>query len=126
MATSINLFMQPVSLFFVPLNILRSRFLPSLYPGFLCDIVTVDLFQHCCNRRFRMLASPIFPPPSFSPRGQSNNLSNYKPAKDIEAFKSLLPPPIEFLEGSSSGALAVPEGKYEPINASPKAQKAEV
>lgn len=44
----------------------------------------------------------------------------------MEAFNSLLPPPIEFVEGSSSGTLAVAEGKYEPINSSPKLPKAEV
>ncbi|KAF8897822.1 hypothetical protein BD779DRAFT_1492604 [Infundibulicybe gibba] len=47
----------------------------------------------------------------------------YRPSKDMDAFNSLLPPPIEFVEGSSSGALAVPEGKYEPINTTPKAPK---
>lgn len=34
----------------------------------------------------------------------------------METFNKLLPPPIEFIEGSSSGAYAVPDGKYKPIN----------
>lgn len=49
---------------------------------------------------------------------------NFKRAKNLEAFNSLLPPAVEFVEGSSTGALALAsvEGKYEPINASPKAK----
>jgi ubiquitin carboxyl-terminal hydrolase 36/42 len=67
-----------------------------------------------------MLASPLYASPApFTPEGT-------KYTKDIDSFNKLLPPPIEFIEGSSSGALAVPEGKYEPINATPKAGKPEV
>jgi ubiquitin carboxyl-terminal hydrolase 36/42 len=44
-----------------------------------------------------------------------------RPAKDADAFNALLPPAIEFIEGSSTGALAVPESKYPPINAPPPA-----
>ncbi|KAI0751007.1 hypothetical protein C8Q80DRAFT_1098354 [Daedaleopsis nitida] len=62
-----------------------------------------------------MLAAPLLPSPRFS------DDSSYRPAKDLEAFNKLLPPPIEFIEGSSSGILAVAEGKYQPINESPKA-----
>lgn len=49
--------------------------------------------------------------------------ASIRPAKNMEAFNSLLPPQVEFVEGSSTGtlALSVMEGKYEPINASPKA-----
>ncbi|KAJ6539592.1 hypothetical protein B0H19DRAFT_1269897 [Mycena capillaripes] len=66
-----------------------------------------------------MLASPLYAAPApFTPDGA-------KYSKDIDSFNKLLPPPIEFIEGSSSGALAVPEGKYEPINATPKAVKPE-
>ncbi|KAF7352580.1 Ubiquitin carboxyl-terminal hydrolase [Mycena venus] len=66
-----------------------------------------------------MLASPLYAAPApFTPEGT-------KYTKDIDTFNKLLPPPIEFIEGSSSGALAVPEGKYEPINAIPKAGKQE-
>ncbi|KAG6830330.1 hypothetical protein H0H92_001265 [Tricholoma furcatifolium] len=74
-----------------------------------------------------MLASPLLPsPPVFSNGHVSEDSAlQYRPARDREAFNSLLPPPIEFVEGSSSGALAVPPGKYEPINASPKASKLE-
>ncbi|PPQ64616.1 hypothetical protein CVT24_008353 [Panaeolus cyanescens] len=74
-----------------------------------------------------MLASPL-PPPSismFTTQRSSDDSAHYRPAKDLETFNSLLPPPIEFVEGSSSGALAVTEGKYEPINASPKASREE-
>ncbi|EAU84350.1 Usp36 protein [Coprinopsis cinerea okayama7 len=72
-----------------------------------------------------MLASPLLPaPPTFGPQPASDD---YRPAKDIEAFNNLLPPPVEFVEGSSSGAYAVPEGKYKPINvpSSPKAPRHE-
>ncbi|KAI6152250.1 cysteine proteinase [Pisolithus tinctorius] len=68
-----------------------------------------------------MLASPLCPTP-FSQLA-SDDHSQLRPAKDIEAFNSLLPPPIEFIEGSSTGALAVAEDKYEPINSTPKATK---
>ena len=57
-----------------------------------------------------MLASPLLPSPRFT------DDTSYRPAKDLEAFNKLLPPPIEFIEGSSSGVLAVAEGKYQPIN----------
>lgn len=70
-----------------------------------------------------MLASPIYPTPAPS---EDRDATQYRPAKDIEAFKQLLPPPVEFIEGSSSGTLAVTEGKYQPINPAPKALKAEV
>ncbi|KII94995.1 hypothetical protein PLICRDRAFT_149333 [Plicaturopsis crispa FD-325 SS-3] len=69
-----------------------------------------------------MLASPLYPA-SFSSQQNTEDSSHYRPARDIEAFNKLLPPPIEFVEGSSSGSLAVAEGKYEPINGSPKASK---
>lgn len=69
-----------------------------------------------------MLASPLLPSAPFSPKVSSSpeDPLSFRPARDVEAFNSLLPPPIEFVEGSSSGALAVPEGKYQPINVSPK------
>lgn len=70
-----------------------------------------------------MLASPIYPTPAPS---EDRDAAQYRPAKDIETFKQLLPPPVEFVEGSSSGTLAIGEGKYQPINASPKASKPEV
>jgi ubiquitin carboxyl-terminal hydrolase 36/42 len=70
-----------------------------------------------------MLASPLYPAPPFSTQLLSDDHSQLRPAKDIDAFNSLLPPPIEFVEGSSSGALAVAEGKYEPINGTPRASK---
>ncbi|KAJ3501410.1 hypothetical protein NLJ89_g9350 [Agrocybe chaxingu] len=62
----------------------------------------------------------------FSTQPGSDDPLHYRPAKDLETFNSLLPPPIEFVEGSSSGTLAVAEGKYEAINASPKVPKAEL
>ncbi|KAJ6538571.1 Usp36 protein [Mycena vulgaris] len=71
-----------------------------------------------------MLASPLYAAPApFT--SQSEESVKYIPSRDIDSFNKLLPPPIEFVEGSSSGALAVPEGKYEPINATPKAGKTE-
>jgi ubiquitin carboxyl-terminal hydrolase 36/42 len=73
-----------------------------------------------------MLASPLYPTPSFSPKHSPDSPSQYRPAPDLETFNSLLPPPIEFIEGSSTGALAVAEGKYTPINVTPKTPKAEV
>jgi ubiquitin carboxyl-terminal hydrolase 36/42 len=74
-----------------------------------------------------MLASPVYPSqPPFSPQQTSEDPLQYRPSRDLEAFNKLLPPPIEFIEGSSSGALAIPEGKYHPINASPKVPKADV
>lgn len=68
-----------------------------------------------------LLATPLHLP-SFSTQHTSEDSSQYRPSQD---FKSLLPP-IEFVEGSSSGGLAVPEGRYEPINATPKAPKVNV
>lgn len=70
-----------------------------------------------------MLASPLYPAQPFPAQLTSDDHSQLRPAKDIDAFNSLLPPPIEFIEGSSTGTLAVPEDKYEPINSSPKANK---
>lgn len=76
-----------------------------------------------CSTKRNMLASPLYPMSSFAPQLASDDHSQFRPARDIEAFNSLLPPPIEFVEGSSSGTLAVAEGKYEPINTTPKASK---
>ncbi|ESK95065.1 usp36 protein [Moniliophthora roreri MCA 2997] len=72
-----------------------------------------------------MLVSPLYPMAqrNFSPKRSESD--QYRPAKDLEAFNGLLPPPIEFVEGSSTGTLAIAEGKYEPINVSPKASKVE-
>jgi hypothetical protein len=67
----------------------------------------------------RMLASPLYPT-SIAAHQSSEGVSQYRPAKDIESFNKLLPPVVEFVEGSSSGTLLVAEGRYEPINASPK------
>lgn len=63
-----------------------------------------------------MLAAPLLPSPGFA-----DDSSQYRPVKDLEAFDRLLAPRIEFIEGSSSGGYVVPEGKYKPINESPKA-----
>ncbi|KAH9927232.1 cysteine proteinase [Fomitopsis serialis] len=67
-----------------------------------------------------MLATAIRPASGFS-----EETTQYRPAKDLEAFKSLLPPPIEFVEGSSKGALLMDENKYQPINATPNPSEAE-
>ncbi|TFK68203.1 cysteine proteinase [Pluteus cervinus] len=73
-----------------------------------------------------MLASPLLPAPTiFSSTHNNDDSLSYGPAKDLETFNNLLPPPIEFVEGSSSGTLAVAEGKYEPINTTPKASRSE-
>lgn len=61
-----------------------------------------------------MLASPFYPTtPAFSTHADDSPA--YRPSKTLEDFKTLLPP-VEFVEGSSSGTLAVAEGRYEPIN----------
>jgi ubiquitin carboxyl-terminal hydrolase 36/42 len=65
-----------------------------------------------------MLAAPLHPASSFSPL-QPGEETQLKPAKDLEAFNALLPPPIEFVEGSSTGPM-LDETKYTPINASPR------
>ncbi|KAJ7180346.1 Usp36 protein [Mycena crocata] len=71
-----------------------------------------------------MLATPLYAAPApFT--SQSEEGVKYTPSRDLDSFNKLLPPPVEFIEGSSSGALAVPEGKYEPINVTPKAGKSE-
>ena len=67
-----------------------------------------------------MLASPLLPPARF---GED---TSYRPAKDLDAFNKLLPPKIEFVEGSSSGVLAIGEGKYQPINEVSKKAVADV
>ncbi|KAK7676882.1 hypothetical protein QCA50_020138 [Cerrena zonata] len=61
-----------------------------------------------------MLATPLYPSQPFR---EEHDATQYRPAKDIEAFNKLLPPPVEFVEGSSSGTLALGDGKYQPINA---------
>ena len=67
----------------------------------------------------RMLALPLYPT-SIASHQSSESVSQYRPAKDIESFNKLLPPVVEFVEGSSSGTLLVAEGRYEPVNGSPK------
>lgn len=75
----------------------------------------------------KMLATPLYPPQPFR---EDHDATQYRPAKDIEAFNKLLPPPVEFVEGSSTGTLALGDGKYQPINAPPptpvKQSKSEV
>ncbi len=68
----------------------------------------------------RMLALP-FHPTSIASHQSPETVSQYRPAKDIESFNKLLPPVVEFVEGSSSGTLLIAEGRYEPVNGSPKA-----
>lgn len=67
-----------------------------------------------------MLASPLYPKSPFSPLKPGEELQ-LKPAKDLEAFNALLPPPIEFIEGSSTGSV-FDETKYTPINTSPRSK----
>lgn len=68
-----------------------------------------------------MLALPLYPA-SIGPHQSSESVPQFRPAKDIESFNKLLPPVVEFVEGSSSGTLLIAEGKYEPVNGSPKAK----
>lgn len=70
-----------------------------------------------------MLALPLYPT-SIVSHQSSESASQYRPAKDIESFNKLLPPVVEFVEGSSSGTLLVAEGRYEPVNGSPKSAPA--
>ena len=62
-----------------------------------------------------------FPEELATSTSHTQSQQQLRPAKNIEAFKSLLPPPVEFVEGSSTGAIAlsVAEGKYDPINVGP-------
>jgi ubiquitin carboxyl-terminal hydrolase 36/42 len=62
----------------------------------------------------RMLVTPLLHASPFEGGAQ------YRPAKDADAFNALLPPAIEFVEGSSTGAFAVPDAKYTPINGTPQ------
>ncbi|GJE84348.1 cysteine proteinase [Phanerochaete sordida] len=62
-----------------------------------------------------MLAAPLQSTSAFD----SDLGTQYRPAKDLQAFNALLPPAIEFVKGSSTGTIAPGEGKYQPINAAP-------
>jgi len=66
-----------------------------------------------------MLALPLYPT-SITPHQSPETGSQYRPAKDVESFNKLLPPAVEFVEGSSSGTLLIGEGRYDPVNSSPK------
>jgi hypothetical protein len=70
-----------------------------------------------------MLALPLYPA-SIGPHQSPETVPQYRPAKDIESFNKLLPPVVEFVEGSSSGTFLIAEGRYEPVNGSPKAAAA--
>ena len=67
-----------------------------------------------------MLVTPLFQTSPFSAQ-RSEDATQYRPVKDVEAFNAILPPAIEFVEGSSSGSLGVLDVGYEPINGTPKA-----
>ena len=67
-----------------------------------------------------MLAAPIHPTSPFSSLQQGEE-TQCKPAKDLDAFNALLPPPIEFVEGSSAGPM-LDETKYTLINTSPRSK----
>ncbi|KAI9513261.1 cysteine proteinase [Russula earlei] len=66
-----------------------------------------------------MLATPLYPT-SITSHQSPEAASQYRPAKDIESFNKLLPPVVEFVEGSSSGTFLIAEGRYDPVNGSPK------
>ena len=95
------------------------RHLLLQYPVLLFSSVLSRLLTRRALLPLRMLASPLYPT-SITAHQSSEGVSQYRPAKDIESFNKLLPPVVEFVEGSSSGTLLVAEGRYEPINASPK------
>lgn len=67
-----------------------------------------------------MLAAPIHPTSPFSPLQPGEEIQ-CKPAKDLDAFNALLPPPIEFVEGSSARPM-LDETKYTLINVSPRSK----
>jgi hypothetical protein len=79
----------------------------------------VNAFARTAFSSIGMLALPLYPA-SIGPHQSSE--PQFRPAKDIETFNKLLPPVVEFVEGSSSGTLLIAEGKYEPVNGSPKAK----
>lgn len=108
------------SICIIPQLLSRSLVRRSIRPA-RRTLCSVPISGTCATRRM-MLASPLLPAPMFS----QDESMHYRPSKDMDAFNSLLPPPIQFVEGSSSGTLAVAEGRYEPINASPKLPKPEV
>ena len=66
--------------------------------------------------RPEMLAAPLQLTSAFN---DTDIGTQYRPAKDLQAFNALLPPAIEFVKGSSTGAISAAEGKYQPINAVP-------
>jgi hypothetical protein len=98
---------------------LLSSFATCKYPVLLFSFCLSRLLTRRALLPLRMLASPLYPT-SIAAHQSSEGVSQYRPAKDIESFNKLLPPVVEFVEGSSSGTLLVAEGRYEPINASPK------
>ncbi|KZT38955.1 cysteine proteinase [Sistotremastrum suecicum HHB10207 ss-3] len=67
-----------------------------------------------------MLAvQPLLPSPPFSPSKQvdeARSIFNVSKMQSVGGLEQLLANPIEFVEGSSTGTLAVAQGKYEPIN----------
>lgn len=69
-----------------------------------------------------MLAAPLQSTPAFNDK----DLTQYRPAKDLQAFNALLPPPVEFVKGSSSSTITAVEGKYEPINGTPSVEDSQV
>ena len=71
-----------------------------------------------------MLAAPLQSTPAFT--DHTDISTQYRPAKDIQAFNALLPPAIEFVKGSSTGTIALGDGKYEPINAAPDVEDTNV
>lgn len=72
----------------------------------------------------RMLAAPLQSTSAFNDHTDIN--TQYRPAKDIQAFNALLPPPIEFVKSSSTGNIAPGDGKYQPINVASNVEKANV
>jgi hypothetical protein len=103
----------------------------SIFPRSLCRLSPSSLssaLRLAASRRIILL--PLFPAPANMlatlPSAAPEHDGVRRPAKDKEAFFSLLPPAVEFIEGSSSGTLVVGHSKLEPINCSPKHAKRDV
>lgn len=105
--------------------------LPHLLPhlsspsGLLPRVHYVRIFRRVATQaQPRMLAAPLQSTSAFNDHTDIG--TQYRPAKDLQAFNALLPPPIEFVKGSSTGTIAPGDGKYPPINAAPDEEKTNV
>lgn len=108
---------------------------PSLLPHLLPHLSSLSdplprvdyvrlLWRVATQAKPRMLAAPLQSTSAFNDHTDIG--TQYRPAKDIQAFNALLPPAIEFVKGSSTGTIAPGDGKYPPINAAPNEEKTNV